>query len=247
LKVINAFWDTQNLGVSTTEIQIDSNETIEEIERDLTNLLESRPDNHYTVIKIDPNCHDIACFISEKGFRFAEVSLGLRLKIEGNEVKTPKIFEKLDKNITYKQALEDTQLLRLEREILNEMFSTDRISIDPRFGKHIAAKRYLNWLKEEMAAGAFVFELFYNNTPIGFFAIKELEVGKYFNFLGGLYASFQNSGYGFSIISKAMEVICAKHGKYFDTRVSLNNLPVFRLYQEYRFQINSVKYVYINY
>lgn len=242
MKIIDAFWDTKNLGLNTLEIIIEHNDTAEEV-NNLGDLLTERRQGCYTVVKIPSTRPDILASLASPWLRFAESTFDLRLKIEGDNFPVPKLFERIDKKISYCPVRTAEQEQRLELEIRKGIFSTDRISLDPRFGKTVAAQRYLNWLNAEKAKGSELYELMQGEVPFGFFALKALGDGKFDNFLAGLYPSYLNAGLGFAMIGKAIEAIHKIGGKGYNTHVSSNNFSVFRLYQHYGFEIHSISYV----
>lgn len=242
MKITDAFWDTKNLGLDTLEISIEYSDTAVELSR-LFEILEARRQGCYTVVKVPSMRPDILATLSGPGLRFAECTFDLRLKIGGDDFQVPKLFERIDRKITFCPITTPEQEQRLEREILKGIFSTDRISLDPRFGETVAAQRYLNWLNAEKANGSMLYELMQGELPFGFFALKALGDAKFDNFLAGLYTSHLNAGLGFAMIGKAIEGIRRAGGKWYNTHVSSNNFSVFRLYQHYGFEIHSISYV----
>ena len=245
MKITDAFWDTKNLGVDTLEISVEHGDTAADIDG-LSGLLETRKQGCYTVVKVPSTRPDVLTSLSGPGLRFAESTFDLRLKVDGDDFELPKLFERIDRKISFCPVTTDEQVQRLEREIMQGIFSTDRISLDPRFGKTVAARRYLNWLHAEKANGAVLYELMQGEVPFGFFALKALGGGKFDNFLAGLYTAHLNAGLGFAMIGKAIEAIRGTGGKWYNTHVSSNNFSVFRLYQHYGFEIHGISYVLVS-
>lgn len=244
MRIVDAFWDTKNLGLDTLEISVKHTDTAAEVER-LGELLEARRQGCYTVVKVPSTRPDILVPLSGLGLRFAESTFDLRLKIGGDDFRVPRLFERMDKKISYGPITTPEQEQRLELEIMQGIFSTDRISLDPRFGKTVAARRYLNWLHAEKANGAGLYELRHGEVPFGFFALKALGDAKFDNFLAGLYTSHLHAGIGFAMIGKAIEAIWESGGTWYNTHVSSNNFSVFRLYQHYGFAVHSISYVWV--
>lgn len=236
MKIIDAYWEKRNLGVTCKEIIIEREDSVQDLEI----FLDSLKNVEYSVIKIYPGNVELLKYLQSNGFYFVETLSEISLDIENYSI--PKNFEKLNESIKYK-VLPSSQLNTLRLEIEKGIFNTDRIALDSRFGIDIAARRYFNWIQDEVSKGNCVYEILKDEKPIGFFALKQIRNRSYETFLAGMYLDSPNFGFGFSLISKSIEEIRIKNGKYFVTHISSNNLQINRLYAQFGFIPVNTYYV----
>ena len=140
MKVINAFWEEKNLGVTTAEILIgnddDAKETVFEI---------NKISKEYVVCKVPSDRSDILYLLQNNGFIYIED----QIEVEHNlhEVTRNRIMQRLYDSLEYREMTE-TDIDYLFDEISRGMFSSDRISLDPYFDKNLASQRYINWIND---------------------------------------------------------------------------------------------------
>jgi len=235
LKIINAFWELRNLGVSSSEITIELSDTID----DLKAILFSFKGPEYIVFKVPSGGVEFLKCLTDNGFYFVETLSEMQLDITDYNI--PEKLARFDKNLTYK-ILPSEDLDSLGYEIKKGIFNTDRIAMDSNFGKDIAANRYFNWIKDEVLKGNNIYEILYKEEPIGFFGLKQIGDRSFDNFLAGLYIEKSNFGFGFSTITKSIEEIKIRNGKYLITHVSSNNISIYRLYIQLGFMVNNHSY-----
>ena len=236
MKIVDAFWEKRNLGVRSTEITIEIDDTIQDLESLLSNL--KNPE--YVVFKIPSGGVEFLRMLTKNGFYINETLSEMCLDVENYIV--PKNLARYDNKINYKM-IPDKDLEQLGIELMKGIFNTDRIALDPLFGIDIAAKRYFNWIKDEVNKGNHIYEILYNENPIGFFCFKQVGENAYDNFLAGMYASRSNFGLGFSTITKSIEELKNRNGRYLITHVSSNNMSVIRLYAQIGFMLNNMCYI----
>lgn len=236
MKIIDAHWEKRNLGVKCSEIIIENDDSLQDLKKiDLNN-------SNYYVVKIPTGKIDYIEYFTNKGFYFFETISELCLDI--NNYILPSKYTRFDSNINYNKII-NANLNNLENELKKGIFKTDRIALDNFFGIKFSAKRYFNWILDEIKNEAEVFELLYNNEPIGFFTLKKIDEITYYNFLAGMYDSNLSFGLGFSIITKPIEEISLRNGKYLTVQISSNNLAVSRLYSSFGFIQNNISYIMI--
>jgi len=236
LKIIEAVWEKRNLGVSSREVIIEKTDTI----HDLKSFLKSIRGQEYVVIKVPSGGNLFLNYLTDHGFYFVEALSELYLRTD--DFIMPKDILEFDKLLTYK-LLPKENLEFLGTEIRKGIFNTDRIAIDTHYGISVAATRYYNWVKDEIANGNYVYEVIYKEKNIGFFAIKRIGLNSYDIFLAGMYVGKEVFGFGFSVITKAIEETILMEGKYLISHVSSNNLPIIRLHIQLGFMLNSLSYV----
>ena len=239
MKIINADWEKRNIGVTCKEVILSTSDSI----TDLYDIISSFADlyNHYFVFKI-PNCMPQHIqLLTECGYIFAETLFEVSLNV--NEASVPSQIARIDSLIKYREILNADEFLSISKEIEKGIFSTDRIALNPNFGKTAASTRYNNWLNDEIANATKIYEINYQTSPIGFFALKKLSEKEYDNFLAGMYLDHNNFGLGFSIITKPIEEVKKRGGDLITTHISSNNLQVMRLYFKFGFLPKDIVYV----
>jgi hypothetical protein len=238
MRIIDAIWEKRNLGVSCKEIVIENSDSVQDVESVIANLL----DIDYVVFKVQSGGIEYVKLLSEHGFYFIEALSEMSLDIDSYNI--PKKLVRFDQNVKY-HLFPSEKLNILGSELKKGIFTTDRIALDSRFGTDMAAYRYFNWIQDEVSKGNSIYEIVYKEMPIGFFAMKQIGENSFDNFLAGLYVNESNFGFGFSILSKSIEEVKKRNGKYLITHVSSNNLPVIRLYIQFGFSPNNIYYLMI--
>jgi hypothetical protein len=238
MQIVNTFWEQNNLGVSSEEVVLENKDGIE----DLLGYIKKKSKVQYTVIKVPQPKVEYFEILSSNGFVFRETLI--EVKMDLNSFKLPVKLSKLDTLLSYQKA-SDIELENVCNEIGLGIFDTDRIALDNKFGVAISSKRYSNWVMDEYKKNNDIFQIYYKNDPIGFFGIKKKSDGNYDNFLAGIYLKYKSFGFGFSIISKAIEEIRLLGGLKYTTHISSNNLSVIRLYQEFGFVTQNLQYVFV--
>jgi len=238
MKIVDAFWEKCNLGVDCTEITIEKEDCVIQLE-EIANLLDT---SEYIVVKVPVARMDINEYLTKRDFIFVEGSINFQLNIK-EAVLTP-LQQRLNAAISYEE-MDENDLLELYAEIEKGLFKTDRILLDNKFTELQAAKRYINWIKDELAKTTQVYKIVYKEDAIGFFTFKEVSENIYYPFLAGLYEQYSNSGLGFTTLRKPIEEAFKRNGKSISTYVSTNNPYVIRVHTQQGFSISDIQYVYI--
>lgn len=235
MKVIDAYWDTRSLGVKTVEINVSEEDTYEELDKTLEKL-----EAGYIVIKVPSGCSDIAMYVQSKGFIYIEDLISVEHDL--HEVKRSVILQRMYDSMTY-HVMDEDDVQYLYSEVKKGMFTTDRISLDPKFGSEIAAKRYINWLKDLIDSGAVPYSLNYKDDREGFIILKNNEDGTYTSVLGAAYEKYRKSGLG--IVQKEQEIVKQLGGKKVLTAVSSNNASQVRALISNGYNISHIDHVFI--
>ena len=214
MKVIDAFWEKRNLGVSTMEIILEKGDREEEFLK-----LIDQQEYEYCVVKLPIDAIAFNTVLEKNGFVFAESMNHIYHDLDLKELNGKK--KEIVANTTIEKA---ENLESIFEQISKGMFSTDRIALDDRFGKEVAATRYINWIKDELQRGSEIYKYFYKGEEFGFSAIKETEVGVYHEFLYGIYNAYAGKGMSVNMPYKLTEVVTEKGGKMLTTDVSSNNI-----------------------
>jgi hypothetical protein len=238
MKVIDAFWEKRNLNIETKEIILSESDSLSDIEEVLVSLSSGKK---YIVAKIPVGKPDFIRLLTDNGFYFVESLFEMSLRI--TDFQLPEHLKRFDEMFTYRKLTNNEDFERLEGEIKNGIFSTDRIALDPNFGIDVSAIRYINWLRDEVQKGGEIFEVLSKEKPVGFFSFKDLSNGKYDVFLGGMYRNEFAMGLGFSLLSKEIIELQKRQAKLYVTHISSNNLAIIRLFFSFGFSPVNIVYV----
>lgn len=237
MKVIDAFWEKRNLGVDTTEITVESFDTVKEFQ-----VVLERIKTPYQVVKIPAGMVELMWMAEECGFRYIETSIRVIHNLK--EIVLSPLVERIDKTIEYQPMTEEDQK-HLFEEIKKGMFYTDRVYLDSFFSETQAAARYIGWIKDERERGSELFQYQYKNQAVGFFILKQIEPNVYYPFLAGIYPEYQKYVFGAVYIYKALFEAKRRKGKLVSTFISTNNQNAMRMHMECGFQIKEISYVYV--
>ena len=220
------------------EILCAETDSAEELEETLFQV-----DVPYSVVKIPSGCIPLLLMSQRCGYSFVEASISY----EGN-IKTlcpPRIFERFIPQVSVSgatRALADKALSEMES---GRIFTTDRIAVDPMFSRAMAGKRYANWCRDEMGAGAEMEIAYYKDLPVAFNVSRERKdrPGAFVGLMGGLFSEFLDKGLGFLLLQCEMETCRRNGGKWCLGTTSSNNMPSLRLHLHYGFDITCTQYV----
>jgi len=239
MKFIEAFWEKRNLGANTLEIEFDNNEEINYFK--LEPVLKKY---EYVVAKVPNGNIKMAHLLEQNGFRFMESQISIKNNLR-NYSKESDYFNRFSEEISAQQIINIRSLEKLLLLIDEEMFTTNRISLDEYFWGKKAMFRYRNWIKDEFKNDkSELYELISQDKKIGFFLIKNIQKNNIDCLLAGIYTRFKGKGLGFSIIQKPIEIAISRNKKYLKAKISSNNIPVIKLYSLYGFEIYDIKYVF---
>lgn len=237
MKIVDAFWEKRNLGVTCVEVTIEESDTVAEVDAVLSAL-----DSQYQVIKIPVGHYDLMATVEKAGFSFIEGSMNVVHHLKNIELQG--IQKRLNDSMSYEE-MQQEDIVRLYAEIEKGVFVTDRIYLDPAFTKAQAAHRYFNWLSDEVKRGAQLYKVLYKGAPVGFFIFKETTAGGCYPFLSGLYDSVTTPGLGNVVLHKIIEEASRRGMKFISSYISTNNMPVIKVHISEGFTIAQVNYVYI--
>ena len=218
MKIVNAVWEQRNLGVTTTEIMIEDNDTPDLVEEQLS-VIESG----YSVVKVPSEMGDILKTVQTKGYTFIEDMIHVEHDL--HEIKMNSILKRLYEKTSYRE-MNDADFEQLQSEIEKGMFDNDRISNDSFFAKGTSAKRYLNWTRDLRSKEAKFYVITYGDEGAGFVVLEKKDEKTYYSVLGGGYEKYRRSGLG--IIQKEPEITRELGGKRLVTSVSSNNVNQLR-------------------
>ena len=230
-------WERRNLGVNGVEFYFDTKDTVDQIET--AALLDRIHD--YQVAHLPIGRMDLLRSLAKGGFDFVETKFALSADLK--TLSLPRAFLKYEDLLAYHPA--GTQEMELIcSEIKKGIFDTDKISLDPVFGKELAGKRYALWTADNVEKGtgkAYIVE--YRGNNIGFFITKEVTEKVADSFLAALFSNEKYLGLGFSVLFLPM-LQAKKEGKRrIITGVSSNNPASLRLHLSLGYEVDNIEYV----
>jgi acetyltransferase, GNAT family len=240
MKITDCIWEKTNLGVSTIEITLDEGDTTQQL------AATDYERYGYVVAKVPVGMSHLHRYLAQQDFVFVECQYRLSKEISPELLSYDKVAAVAER-LNFVPVTNQVQLDGIKRQVLQGMFSTDRISLDPRFGIETAARRYANWLQNDFdARRSRIEEVWLKGQHVGFMMVK-VQGEVLHNVLNGLYLPYQRCGLG--IVTAAAPLL---YGMNYpstiwceETSISSNNMPVVRLYNYLDFRIDGLWYVFV--
>ena len=236
MKVIDAFWEQRNLGMKCAEIEFETSDDVSCCAK----AFEEVSSYDYLVAKISAGNPAILHSVRSQGFEFVECSLHLRHELK--QIGNYHIFE-APILVTAHQAIKEDDVTYILKRVQDGLFNTDRIYLDPAFSHEQAARRYVNWIQDELAKGSILFDVFCDNCKVGFYAYKETEEHVSYPFLIGLYPEYRGRHLGPELIKSSLLTSAQRGCVRSDTVVSSNNPGVIRCQEHAGSYISEIMYV----
>lgn len=238
MEKINAYWEKRNLGISTTEINIEREDSIQSVDSAIKTTT-----TPYQVMRVPSGKTDCLLFAQENGFRVIELNLQLSKKL--TMVKLPQIYQRFADKILVEEVFDKEREFILEQIREQNLFITDKIARDPFFEKGQSGKRYALWTKDLLQKGGKIFIVKYKRESIGFCINIEKKNKVFEAFLGGLFKQYENKGLGFLPLFGNEFSINLQGGQKVLTGVSSNNLPILKLHNQFGYFVDDIYYVLI--
>lgn len=214
MKIVDAVWEKRNLGVTSFEMEIEEDDTYNEVEETLRNTKAE-----YLVLKVPTIRTDITWLVSKYDYVYVEDMVFMEHNLQPIE-RTPLQQRLYDAVKIYPMQESDFEILY--DEINQGSFAFDRISNDPYFTKEQSIRRFLNWLNDEKERGAEFLKGMKKDEMIGFFTIRDLGDGVYTSALGGTFMKWRKGGLGTNV--QTPEEVKKRGGKKLVLGVSSNNM-----------------------
>lgn len=238
MKIVDAVWEKRNLGTDVTEIQCEVGDTLEDLQQTLQ--ISRTP---YSVCKIPSTCVDLLRCAQNEGYHVVEMSIGMEGKTK--EIELPVIYQRFMKDVEIVEANQEEINYVLEKIEEGNIFQTDRISLDPCYGKKIAGIRYGNWVRDLLKRNARICLAKIKGSPIAFGINMDKENGISDAFLGGILDENKGRGFGFLALYANLAAAKKYKNKKIVTNVSSNNHAIINLHIQYGFKISGMNYVLI--
>lgn len=217
MKVIDAVWEKENLGVETKEVVIEYCDCKKDVLKTLAEIK-----GEYLVVKVPSDYEPISYELFENGFVFMETM---------NQISNDLVLKQLSGKKL--DIVQNTQFVKMNEadfvymcdKIVNDlMFKTDRIARDPHFSLKQANQRYVNWLIQERARGAEFFKYIYHGENVGFDCFRKIEDEVFEDFFSGIYKEYNGQGLSVNVPYKLHDYVVAAGGKRIIGFVSSTNV-----------------------
>lgn len=243
MRIIDAFWEKRNLGVTCYELEMELSDSMDFVKNKLS-VLENR---QYMVAKIPSSRYDLMQLFQSMGYSFVEVSINLEYNFKKVNYKLPllpKGVQKLCERCTYAE-MNEVDIQQMKNEIAKNIFHTDRIYIDPEFTHEQAAKRYNLWIDDLIQQGNIPYKVSFDSNIVGFFINKEMAKNFYNMILGGVYTDYLGTGVGFPVIYAAFMLFLHNKIEKIVANVSSNNPGILKIYTTLGADIKKMSYVFV--
>lgn len=233
VKLVDAFWEQRNLGVSCVEVAVDSQDSVPEILSAVDDVAAQ-----YEVIRVPSGRVDIVAGLEGQGFGFIEAAFSVEHDLRLPELSG--VLARLVNGVSYEPITDQFDAVAVQ--IHSGMFQSDRIYLDPHFTSDQAASRYVHWMRDETARGATVYEMRRGASGVGFFLFRSAgDVG--LSALSGLYRSASFPGLGAALLYLTLAEGARRELKVLKSTVSSNNLAVVKTHCLLGFQIVGINYL----
>lgn len=237
MKVVDCFWELANIGKKTCEVTLLPEEVIEE-----SALLQLCAEYEYVVVKISTTNMRNSLLLGKLGFSFAETQIAIQKDLVNSVQETDFIVERYKRNSSLAKIQNEDKLNAVISKMSSNMFTTDRIYLDPYFGAEYSLQRYSNWMRTEYTKGTPLYELKYKDNSVGFIMCRAVD-NVTDALLGGVYEEYQNRGLG--LLLPLVPYLMPEKIDWYRTRISSNNLPVWKMYERLHYQITNFEYIFI--
>jgi hypothetical protein len=242
MEIVDAHWDERNLGLKTFEIILSDTDSLADFLREEERLIREKG-ARYLVLKTQANKPELLFGLPQANYQFVETAF--RLILRKADYKCPPFITRLDRNVEVRATTDLADLQRIYGEISAGMFNTDRVAIDPRFSKELAARRYVGWIDSLVKQGTPIHEVLVQGKPVGFFLLKRIDADLAQGILTGLYEQYAPAGYGVLIMKKLNDAVWDAGYRTYLAQVSSNNGKALRTNLMFGSEIESFTYTYV--
>ena len=239
IKITEATWEKRNIGVSCLEVAVDKSDSADEV----INTLKHRTEQ-YIVVKLDAGNTETMLKLQDIGFKFVETMFETKNDPDKRS-HVPEICRSFVNSADYHYASEEEKKTVLSEIKRGNIFTTDRIAIDPYFSKELAGQRYALWINDLLSSDkAEMIITEYSGENIGFIVME--NKGKYYDpVISGLFEKYLSSGLGFVNNYCNNRYLMSKNAKRSYSHVSSNNFNNLKLALLFETEIRSLTYVFV--
>jgi len=221
MKVIDAFWEIRNSGLTTCEIFFEKGDLFSDY---LVAGIEQK--FKYSVVKIPSDNLTLLHKLEDFGYNYIETQFNICVATSEYD-RLDKKWNRIIKNTGIEKAnsLDDIEIIL--SNIQSGMFQCDRISLDNKLGKETSAKRYINWIKDlSEESGTEIYYLLKCRKKVGFFIIHDRLNNSLDSVMAGVFNEYQGQGLSVAIIYFYLKLAKARNARNVFTSFSSNNMPM---------------------
>jgi hypothetical protein len=239
MKVIDAFWEVRNSGLTTCEILFGKDDTFNDY---LSAGIEEK--FKYSVAKIPSDNLTLLHKLEGIGYNYIETQFNICVATSEISQLHNK-WNKVIANTDYVRVTKFDDLEIILSNLNDGMFDNDRISRDEKLGKRTSALRYINWIKDLFAdANTEIFYLLKHEKKVGFFIVRNGLNNCIYSIIAGVFNKYQGMGYSIAIIYYYLKIAEAKNVRNVFTSFSSNNKPMLNTFtRTVSFKTLNVLYV----
>jgi hypothetical protein len=238
IKVVNALWEKRNLGLTVTEITLEKQDFNS---LDSIKLIEDNCD--YVVIKFSTELNKLIFEVQDLGYTFVEL-LNTTTKKTKSLPPLTSLEQRFFQNLSTKGINKDSSSLVFDN-FENDLFQTDRISVDPFFKLDQTGIRYVGLINDVLENGGSLSGLYLKNELVGFYTYK-VESSELVKFqIGAIFNKFKNIGLGYFLnyfqLLEAQRLGVAT----VSTTYSSNNLAARKVHESLNYLVSCQEYVFV--
>ncbi|WP_107839171.1 GNAT family N-acetyltransferase [Metasolibacillus meyeri] len=239
MKKVDAYWEKQNFNKKVLEVEFEMDDSLDclgTLQGDFLNY-------NYIVAKV-PKCKiELLHELEEFGFRFVETQMEMAMNLRKLNKSLQLTMKKVDK-LKFEIVNNIEHLERVLAQIDEDLFVTDRISLDPLLGNKIAHKRYINWIRDSFdREDTLIIEVLDKEDRVGFFYFTEKDNQIIQAVLASVYKTFRRRGVGLEFLQQALYWLVEMGYTKATTKVSSNNLEALRANLSVGLEVKGIYYI----
>lgn len=158
MRIVDATWELRNLGRKTLEVSLDETDFCKVSDDICEAVFQTRKQYkpEYMVVKIPTGTRWLGDEFFRLGYFHAETQIHLKALRADAKIFLQRYADQYRDTYAEEASLPSEQGYICD-EIRKGVFTTDRISIDPKFNVEIANNRYANWIGDVIQAGGATF------------------------------------------------------------------------------------------
>lgn len=239
MKKIDAYWEKRNLDKKVLEIQFDADESVD----CLATLEDDYANYEYIVAKVPKRRIDLVHDLEEAEFRFMETQMEMTMNLT-KLTESSRLAKKKSGHIQFQTIDTIERLEELLSNIDDNLFVTDRVSLDPIFDTNLAYKRYVNWIRDGFLSGnALIVEATLESNKIGFYFFLRGKDRTIHAVLASLYKNYRRKAIGIRFAKEVLIWLAEAGYTKMILMVSSNNLEALRAYLFVGFEMKEICYI----
>lgn len=243
MKIIKATWENRNLGCDAYEITLDR--------KDLKNFDAVLDEIHtqdfagaYVTLKMPVGDLKALHALEDDGFRFMETQFHIGRSLQNYE--TPDMLKRFQNMLNREEVPKTASEWRKVVDLITpDMFTTDRIYLDPQLKPEMSCTRYKNWVMDLVGKPNNSLYIYKHLEKIIGFGLYECNPEKkaVHDLLGGVFNEYKAGMYGLILMNTFNLCEKRKGTKTNETCISSNNAAVCKCYSLLGYCIYDELYV----